>query len=111
MKTFSNKQHLFIGIAGICVIGAIMDGISTGNDMIHEKHASEACLNVPQELVVTIGDNEQPITISKAYAVRSNDFDNVYFIAGRFNNNSEDKIGVWSSNSLEAGGGMIMSIK
>lgn len=46
-----------------------------------------------------------------AKAVKSPDFSKVYFIAMKFSATGvEDQVGVWASNSLEPGGGLIMAI-
>lgn len=46
-----------------------------------------------------------------AKAVKSADFSKVYFIAMKFSATGvPDQVGVWASNSLEPGGGLIMAI-
>jgi hypothetical protein len=48
----------------------------------------------------------------QAAAVRSPDFEKVFFIAVRFTVTGVDDpvVGVWASNSLKPGGGLIMSV-
>lgn len=44
-------------------------------------------------------------------AVKSDDFKEVYFIAMRFAaDGGGDEVGVWASNSLRPGGGVLMSV-
>ncbi len=46
-----------------------------------------------------------------AKAVKSPDFSKVYFIAMKFSATGiEDQVGVWASNSLEPGGGLIIAV-
>lgn len=51
-------------------------------------------------------DKSIKLVASTVYAVKSKDYKNIYFIAGKTGNG---EIGVWSSNSLKPGEGMIMA--
>lgn len=66
--------------------------------------ASERCLSVPPRLVSIISEKLENTT---AKAVKSNDFENVYFIAAQ--SKSTGTTGVWTSNVIEAKSGMIMA--
>lgn len=75
------------------------------------SHAyADKCVKVSNKMVSTIQDgfNDKSIKLvaSTVYAVKSKDYKNVFFIAGKIGNG---EIGVWSSNSLKAGKGMIMA--
>jgi hypothetical protein len=50
------------------------------------------------------------MTFTKAAAVKSNDFSSVYMIAGRFTAPGVDEVGVWATNALPIGSGLLMSV-
>ena len=51
------------------------------------------------------------LKLSNGYAVKSKDFEKVYLIAARLAAPGvEGDVGVWASNSLEPGGGLIMAV-
>ncbi|PFG17912.1 hypothetical protein ATK74_2490 [Propionicimonas paludicola] len=57
------------------------------------------------------GTTGEGMTFVSAKAIKSPDFSKVYFIAMKFSATGvEDQVGVWASNSLEPGGGLIMAI-
>jgi hypothetical protein len=57
------------------------------------------------------GATGEGMTFVSAKAIKSPDFAKVYFIAMKFSAAGvEDQVGVWASNSLEPGGGLIMAI-
>jgi hypothetical protein len=71
---------------------------------------ADKCVKVPDKMSSAIQDGFKDksikLVVSTVYAVKSKDYKNVYFIAGKTDNG---EIGVWSSNSLKAGQGMIMA--
>jgi hypothetical protein len=68
------------------------------------------CIEIDNVMVSTIesgfNDKNQKLQPKSVYAVKSEDYKSVYFIAGKTENG---EIGVWSSNSVKAGEGMIMA--
>jgi endonuclease YncB( thermonuclease family) len=74
------------------------------------------CEDVPQALVDGIASGIKPetgATLRGAQAVRSEDFDKVWFIAADLEGpglDGPDQIGLWATNSLEAGSGLIFSV-
>lgn len=75
------------------------------------SHAyADKCVKVSNKMVSAIQDGFKDKSIklvaSTVYAVKSKDYKNIYFIAGKTGNG---EIGVWSSNSLKSGKGMIMA--
>ena len=70
------------------------------------------CLTVDEAMAEAIlaGATASGMTAVRAGAVRSPDFERVYFIALEFAlAGSQNVVGVWASNSLERGGGIILS--
>ena len=71
---------------------------------------ADKCVKVSDKMTLAIQDGFKNKSIklvaSTVYAVKSMDYKNVYFIAGKTDNG---EIGVWSSNNLKAGQGMIMA--
>jgi hypothetical protein len=69
---------------------------------------------VPDDLLEAIASGEEsgvgmkPI---RGVAVKSEDFSEVYMVAMEFSATGvENQIGVWATNSLTAGGGIIMAV-
>jgi hypothetical protein len=87
---------------------------TTGPTEAGEQPYNE-CLPVPEELFTTIivdgqeeGTGLAPVA---GAAIRVPDYSEVYFIAVEFSATGVDNsIGVWASNSLEPGGGIIMAV-
>lgn len=71
---------------------------------------ADRCVKVSSKMASAIqnGFKDKSIKLveSTVYAVKSKDFNNIYFIAGKTGNG---EIGVWSSNSLKSGQGMVMA--
>ena len=74
------------------------------------------CLDVPSELVDGIATG---LTVSgegmltHAQAVRSQDYQRIFFVAAEINGpglSGNGDIGLWVTNSLEAGGGLIFAV-
>lgn len=75
------------------------------------------CTTVPAEMIETLNSGFSSegyvIDSSTVRAVKSNAFKNLYFIAGRATGPQlppPGQIGVWASNSLQAGEGMVLSV-
>ena len=79
-----------------------------------EQEPVEACETAPDELAAAIIDGEEEgagLAPVASAAVLSPDFEQVYFIAVEFSATGVDnQVGVWASNSLEPGGGIIMAV-
>lgn len=56
------------------------------------------------------GARSGELTVEDAKAVKSPDFKNVFFVAVKFAGYDGEDRGVWATNSLERGGGIIMSV-
>ncbi len=69
-----------------------------------KSHANDRCIEASSELIHGISDK---LIAKNAYAVQSNNHEKVYYIAAKSINSS--KTGVWVSNALEYGKGMIFS--
>lgn len=72
----------------------------------------DGCLEVAESMLEGIATGgETAITPVAGAAVLSPDFSTVYFVAMKFSAEGvPDQVGVWASNSLEAGGGIIMAV-
>jgi len=75
------------------------------------------CLDVPKDMVDAIAtgltvDGGGSLDATTAQAVRSGDFQKVYFIAAAIHGPGmgDHSIGIWASNSLEPGKGLIMAV-
>ena len=85
---------------------------SGGKDSGSGSKSDPNCLPVSMKMLRAIasgGDNAKLKPIAGA-AYRSDDFEKVYMIAMRFNGLGSTEEGVWASNSLKPGGGLIMSV-
>lgn len=78
---------------------------------------ADRCLVVPvekmQEVIASgVEDGVGQMTFKAASAVKSEDFENIYMVAGRFDvPGVEGEVGVWATNNIEPlGGGLIMSV-
>jgi hypothetical protein len=77
--------------------------------------ATDRCLAVKPKLLELIASAAEPgvgkLTFSDGAAVRSEDFTEAYMIAARFSAPGVDnETGIWSSNSLEPGKGLMLSV-
>jgi len=75
-----------------------------------EKLSTEMVKTIASALSISGGGD---LEVSTARAVKSKDFDNVYFIAAEIQGmgmEGNGEIGLWSSNSLQAGKGMLFSV-
>lgn len=84
----------------------------TADEPVEEQ--SDECLKVSPKLAKGIAKGEESgvgMKPGRAVAVKSPDFDKVYFIAMEFGATGiEDQVGVWASNSLKPGGGVILAV-
>ena len=117
----------FGGCGGCLVLGLllfILFGVlgDTGSDLANEAASysesspSSQCESVPASMVsvladaLTVGGGG---SIGNAAAVRSGSFERLYFIAAEIDGPGLEErgdIGVWASNRLEGGAGMIFSV-
>ena len=77
--------------------------------------ATSRCASVPDALANDILGGNEPDTgalrLVQAAAWRSPDFTKVWFVAIKFKIQGGDELtGVWATNSLEAGGGLILAV-
>ncbi len=77
--------------------------------------ATDRCLAVKPKLLEVIASAPEPgvgkLTFRGGAAVRSKDFTEAYMIAARFSAPGvDDETAVWSSNSLEPGKGLMLSV-
>lgn len=96
-------------IATACLLTACGGGSTVGD----EGAAGVDCLDVRPAVGKAIAKGASGVKIQPGdvAAIRSPDFDEVYFIAMRFGaDGGEDAVGVWASNSLTPGGGLMMSV-
>lgn len=79
-----------------------------------EKAPADNCLKVSAAMAEAIGSGEESGVGMKPgviAAVKSPDFAKVYFIAMKFGASGiDDQVGVWASNSVKPGGGILMSV-
>lgn len=90
---------------------SISSSESTSEDEPEEVPGDE-CLPVPGAMLRAIakgGDGVKIKPVSGA-AVRSDDFEKVWMIAMEFDGVGSTERGVWASNSMKPGSGMILSV-
>lgn len=68
------------------------------------------CLKAPVASAVVEGARPGKLKVKQAGAVRSPDFKEVYFVAVEFSGYPSETRGVWATNSLKPGGGVIMAV-
>lgn len=123
MKTIPKWLKVTGGVlAGLLVLMIIVN--TTSGDKKQENSATEQptqtktankCEDVPADIVASLqeGANTKGTTLRNAKAVKSNDFESVYFISadlqGAGLEGSED-IATFTTNKLENGGGILMSV-
>ena len=74
---------------------------------------SGRCIPVDRAMLNGIATGLDPLTtgvLSNGWAVKSSDYKNVYMIAAVFRGAGFENVGVWASNSLQPGGGLIMAV-
>lgn len=114
-----------LALAGVLVASAGCGGTSTSTpdagapsaptpEASDQAAVSARAVPVPDDLLEAIASGEEsgagmkPI---RGVAVKSEDFSEVYMVAMEFSATGvENQIGVWATNSLTAGGGLIMAV-
>lgn len=90
------------------------DGKSVTEPAQSAKKDPGSCVHVTAAMAKAIGTGQEPGVGMKPgaiAAVKSPDFEKVYFIAMEFGASGvDDQIGVWASNSIKPGGGILMSV-
>jgi len=112
VKKLGKGCGVFVLLLIVAVI-AIAAIASMGDDDDPETETASRCRNVPAAMGDGIATGiEEGITASGWQAVKSSDYENLFMIAGRLSGPGmdDDTIGVWASNSLEAGGGLILAV-
>ena len=115
-------------LIGLIIIGAIASsGEQTKTEDNKQEQTSQTtetekpveqadrCLEVPEAVVASLneGFNTEGLILRNAKAVKSNDFESVYFISADIQGaglEGEDDIATFTTNSLESGGGIFMSV-
>jgi hypothetical protein len=111
----AENRRLFLIGAGIVVVLLLAvfgvfspDEQSSGTEDNDDDDQTTRCVAASGALVSAI---ESGLTVSgggslsNAYIVRSDDFDNAYFVAARINGEGMgDSVGVWSTNDPDGGG-------
>lgn len=105
-------------LAGSVLLLAVLTGCGSGSTFTESEPsrapAKSSCLKVDAGLAkAIIAGEENPAGLEavKWAGVKSPDFSKVYFIAIEFSATGVDnQTGVWASNSLKQGGGIIMSV-
>lgn len=122
MKGQPLKKHLLVlfAVFGLTVSCGNPDGTSTTTleeqrQRMSEEAAHEArCVDVPQKTMDAISEGlTGGVRITSAAAVKSDDYAEVYMIAGELDGpglEGEGDVGVWASNSLEPGGGLTLAV-
>lgn len=98
---------IVIPFVGLYLLGKLAGGNSAPTPASTVKQVSSRCYSAPQELtqVLETGLTAQGSeSLRNAYAVRSNDYENVWFVAADIQapglEESKD-VGVWATNGLE----------
>ena len=115
-------------LIGLIIIGAIASsGEQTKTENSKQEQTSQPtetekpveqanrCLEVPEAVVASLneGFNTEGLILRNAKAVKSSDFESVYFISADIQGaglEGEDDIATFTTNSLESGGGIYMSV-
>ena len=91
-------------------------GGSDGSDSASNPSPSLTCLDVPATLLAGIATGEEKdvggLKLTDGKAVKAPGFSKVYFVAAHLRAPGLDgeDVGVWATNSLEAGGGLLMAV-
>lgn len=110
----SYRVPIVIAVVAVIVVAYVL-GRTGRADAPSAPVAAAACLAVPTALIDAINTGiEGSAHISRAAAVRSDDFETLYFVAGELDGSEAidgpGDIGVWVTNSLTAGGGLIFAL-
>jgi hypothetical protein len=107
-------------IAGVSACSSNSAGSSTASSAprVHptatRTAAASRCIAVPVAQAQRLAEGAErgvgKMTFTAAAAVKSSDFKSVYMIAGRFRAPGVDEVGVWASNKLPIGGGLLLAV-
>jgi hypothetical protein len=81
-----------------------------------DEQEETRCVSVDRSLVEAIATGLTVSgggTLRDAYAVKSDDFQKVYFVSAEIDGpgiEGDGDVGTWATNSLEAGGGLILAV-
>lgn len=96
----------------LLMVAVLVAGCGGGPTAGGGTQAPNRCVSVSAELVDAI---ETGLTVSgggtlgAAQAVKSNDFEQAWFVAAEIRGPSLDEVGVWATNGLTAGDGLIFA--
>ena len=118
--TVQRRRSRVVAAVAVAVF-AVACGTDTGSSTTPSQPAAPStesseprveCLRVDRgmaDLIMTAGTGTGMAAV-RARAVRSPDFERVFFIAVEFTlNGTGNAVGVWASNSLSPGGGLVLS--
>ena len=98
-----------LGLIVILVVAAIGIGIALGGSGDDDTTDSR-CEPINASMMGAIAEGMSGTKLSRAEAVKSDDFDSVWFIAGEVEGSTGEP-GLWASNDItEAGAGLIYSV-
>lgn len=128
IRTYRSARNAVVASAASILLSVLVAGCAEGEPSVGEQPdtvpsptaksdkettaPSRDCRQVSMTLLKAIasgGDDANLKAISGA-AVKSNDYSDVYMIAMEFSGIGSTEQGVWASNSLEPGGGLIMAV-
>jgi hypothetical protein len=104
-----------IAIAAAVVLALGVSNALDNDDSPAQTEASEDCVTVPDDLVATLqeGFTTGTTTLRNAYAVKSNDLDNAWYIFGDLQGpglHADEDIATWvKSGDLVVGGGLLIA--
>lgn len=104
------RSHLLVSALLLSALAACGGGTSEGAEPKSSAPKAE-CLKVPTDLAKAMASGVTKTKVTRATAVKSPDFKNLYFVAVQFTAEGIDKqTGVWASNALQAGDGVILAV-
>lgn len=114
---------ILAGVLALGILSAVLGGFEgesgdqpTSVEPARTEAPPSRCESVPASMVDVISEGltvQGGGSISNAAAVRSEDFERLYFIAAEIEGpglEGAGDIGVWASNRLEGGAGMLFSV-
>ena len=105
---------MWLVVGGVVVTTAILATVAIAVTSIHGTlPASPRCQVIDPALVETIasGSKIPGYRLDHARAVKSNDFERIYFISAEVSGPGLQKaVGTWASNRVEPGGGLIWAV-
>jgi hypothetical protein len=117
-------QWILIVIFGLWVLGIVVPSSDNGNDSESKQDSQKSettvvaetkkvsCIPLSESVLNAIASGEEDgvgMSPTVGYAIKSTDFNNVYFMAIEFGASGiENQVGVWARNGIESG--IIMSV-